>query len=62
MHPSAKGAIARDIVAVRQRYTKLSLVSHSMISGLLLVGAEDVSVAIRATGGGVVIFILKSSG
>ena len=53
MHPSAKGAMARDRVAIRQQYTNLSLVSHSMIFRLLLVRAEDVLVAVGATGGGV---------
>ena len=53
MHPSAKGVMAGNRVSVRQQYTKLSLVSHSMISKLLLVEAEDVLVAIGATGYGV---------
>ena len=53
MHPSAKGVMARNRVSVRQQYTKLSLVSHSMISRLLLVGVEDDLVAIGATGYGV---------
>ena len=53
MHLSSKGAMAGDRVVVRQQYTKLSLVSHSMISGILLVGAEDVSMAAGATSGGV---------
>ena len=41
VHPSAKGVMARNRVSIRQQYTKLSLVSHSMISRLLLVGVED---------------------
>ena len=53
MHPSAKGVMARNRVCVRQQYTKLSLVSHSMISRLLLVRVEDDLVAVGATGYGV---------